>query len=77
MSEPRSGWWKRTRRGGSRQAAGNLDPALETAVRAAYERGAPIPEALARRAAEAGSREAMTVYGIGLGNRGAFAEADR
>ena len=71
MSEPRSGWWRRSRRGGR----SGLDPALEAAVQAAYSRGAPISEALARRAAEAGSREAMTVYGIGLGNRGAFAEA--
>ena len=65
------GWWKRRGRGD-----GDLDPAIAAAVRAAYQSGAPISEAVARHAAEAGSREGMTVYGIGLGNRGAFTEAE-
>ena len=73
MSEPRSGWRKRARRADR----SGLDPALEAAVNAAYERGTPISEADARRAAEAGSRPGMTVYGIGLGNRGAFTEAQK
>jgi uncharacterized protein len=64
-------WWKRRGRGD-----GGLDPAVAAEVRAAYRTGAPLSEAIARRAAEAGSREGMTVYGIALGNRGAFAEAE-
>ncbi|WP_413103597.1 sel1 repeat family protein [Streptomyces sp. Inha503] len=44
-------------------------------VRAAYDEGRPIPESLARKAAEAGDPRGMTVYGIGLGQRGAYAEA--
>lgn len=74
-----SGWWARRSRGGRRAAGdlGRLNPALERQVEAAYFHGAPIPEDLARQAAEAGSREAMVVYGIGLANRSAFPEAER
>lgn len=43
---------------------------------AAYEQDRPIPEVLARKAAEAGNREGMTVYGLGLANRGLFTQAE-
>ncbi|MBI0298290.1 sel1 repeat family protein [Streptomyces sp. PRKS01-29] len=52
-----------------------MDPGLRAMVRAAYDEGRPIPEPLARKAAEAGDPRGMTVYGIGLGQRGAYAEA--
>ncbi|WP_432586464.1 tetratricopeptide repeat protein [Streptomyces sp. HD1123-B1] len=44
-------------------------------VRAAYRDGRPLPEPLAREAAHTGDPQGMTVYGIGLGNRGAYSEA--
>ena len=49
---------------------------LDALVLAAYQYGTPLAEALARRSAEAGNVMGMTVYGIGLGNRGALDEAE-
>ncbi|GHJ31877.1 hypothetical protein TPA0910_63100 [Streptomyces hygroscopicus subsp. sporocinereus] len=69
------GLWARWRAGRGRRAARSLDPGLRATVRAAYDEGRPIPEPLARKAAEAGDPWGMTVYGIGLGKRGAYAEA--
>ncbi|MGK7230257.1 tetratricopeptide repeat protein [Streptomyces hygroscopicus] len=73
------GLWARWRAGRGRRrgrrAARSLDPGLRATVRAAYDEGRPIPEPLARKAAEAGDPRGMTVYGIGLGKRGAYAEA--
>lgn len=71
-------WWRgrRGRRRGRRGAA-PLGPVLEAMVGAAYEQRRPIPEALAREAAEAGDPRGMTVHGIGLVQRGAYAEAAR
>ncbi|WNE99320.1 sel1 repeat family protein [Streptomyces luomodiensis] len=69
------GLWARWRRRRDRRAARSLDPALTAKVRAAYDEGRPIPEPLARQAAEAGDPRGMTVYGIVLGKRGAYAEA--
>ncbi|MFF7655164.1 tetratricopeptide repeat protein [Streptomyces sp. NPDC007983] len=71
------GLWARWRGRCGKRGARRLDPALRARVRAAYAGGRPIPEALARQAALAGDREGMTVYGIGLGNRGAYPEALR
>ncbi|WP_030842683.1 tetratricopeptide repeat protein [Streptomyces hygroscopicus] len=75
------GLWARWRAGRGRRrgrrAARSLDPGLRATVRAAYDEGRPIPEPLARKAAEAGDPRGMTVYGIGLGKRGAYAEAVR
>lgn len=48
---------------------------LEALVLDAYRSGAPIAEELAQRSAEAGDVMGMTVYGIGLGNRGRIDEA--
>ncbi|MBL1100465.1 sel1 repeat family protein [Streptomyces sp. 205] len=71
-----SGLWARWRgRRGRRGGRRRLDPALKSMVRAAYRDGRPLPEPLARKAAHSGDRQGMTVYGIGLGNRGAYAEA--
>ena len=69
------GLWARWR--GRRTGRGTqpLDPVLRTMVQAAYREGRPIPEPLARKAAHTGDPQGMTVYGIGLGNRGAYAEA--
>ncbi|WKX73687.1 sel1 repeat family protein [Streptomyces sp. XD-27] len=67
-------WWRR--RGRRRGGTGGLDPELLAAVHSAYERGTPVPEAAARAAAEAGDRRGMTVYGIGLGNRGEYEAAE-
>ncbi len=69
------GLWARWRGRRGKRGARRLDPGLRARVRAAYAEGRPIPEALARQAALAGDREGMTVYGIGLGNRGAYPEA--
>ncbi|MES4903082.1 MULTISPECIES: tetratricopeptide repeat protein [unclassified Streptomyces] len=73
----RKGWcaWWRGRRG--RRGPARLGPVLEAMVTAAYEQRRPIPEALAREAAEAGDPRGMTVHGIGLVHRGAYAEAER
>lgn len=68
-------WWRR--RAGRGSASGRSRAAeLDELVRAAYEEGRPIPEELAAEAAVAGDVRAMTVYGIGLGNRGAVKEAE-
>lgn len=69
------GLWARWRGRRGRRGARPLDPALKAMVRAAYDEGRPIPEALAREAAHAGDPQGMTVYGIGLGNRGVYDEA--
>ncbi|KUL67530.1 hypothetical protein ADL28_00145 [Streptomyces violaceusniger] len=69
------GLWARWRRRRGRRGARALDPGLRAMVRAAYDEGRPIPESLARKAAEAGDPRGMTVYGIGLAERGAYAEA--
>ncbi|MEU0841039.1 sel1 repeat family protein [Streptomyces sp. NPDC005962] len=69
------GLWARWRGRRGKRGARRLDAALRARVRAAYNEGRPIPEALARQAALAGDREGMTVYGIGLGRRGAYPEA--
>ncbi|MFE5946451.1 tetratricopeptide repeat protein [Streptomyces sp. NPDC056480] len=78
-------WWRRRAGRGSGAAGGADDgPArraarqaeLDELIRAAYEEGAPVPEELAAEAACAGDVRAMTVYGIGLGNRGAVKEAE-
>lgn len=75
-------WWRRRARrgpGGADDAPARgtgRDAALDEQIRAAYEEGAPIPEELAAKAACAGDVRAMTVYGIGLGNRGAVKEAE-
>lgn len=49
---------------------------LFVAVDAAYSHGAPIPELWAKKAAEMGYAKGMTIYGIGLGNRGRHTEAE-
>ncbi|MFF3838002.1 tetratricopeptide repeat protein [Streptomyces sp. NPDC001930] len=78
-------WWRRRAGRGSGSPGGADDrpargasraAALDELIRAAYEEGAPIPEELAAEAARAGNVRAMTVYGIGLGNRGAVEEAE-
>ncbi|MFI9583773.1 tetratricopeptide repeat protein [Streptomyces sp. NPDC052236] len=57
--------------------SGRIGFRLRVAVLAAYLGDHPISERRARKAAEAGSREGMTVYGLGLACLGRPEEAER